>query len=25
HVSHSKQKEILSSFNPVSVIHSEIE
>ena len=25
HVSHSKQKEILSSFNPMSVIHSEIE
>ncbi|MDU5459436.1 MAG: integrase, partial [Streptococcus mitis] len=25
HVSHSKQKEILSSFNPVSAIHSEIE
>lgn len=25
HVSHSKQKEILSSFNPISVIHSEIE
>ena len=25
HVSHSKQKEILSSFNPVSVFHSEIE
>ena len=25
HVSHSKQKEILSSFNPVSVIHSETE
>ena len=25
HVSHSKQKEILSSFNLVSVIHSEIE
>ena len=25
HVSHSKQKEILSSFNPLSVIHSEIE
>ena len=25
HVSHSKQKEILRSFNPVSVIHSEIE
>ena len=25
HVSHSKQREILSSFNPVSVIHSEIE
>ena len=25
HVSQSKQKEILSSFNPVSVIHSEIE
>ena len=25
HVSHSKQKEILSSFNPVSTIHSEIE
>ena len=24
HVSHSKQKEILSSFNPISVIHSEI-
>ncbi|HGS0322927.1 TPA: integrase, partial [Streptococcus pneumoniae] len=24
-VSHSKQKEILSSFNPMSVIHSEIE
>ena len=24
HVSHSKQKEILSSFNPVSAIHSEI-
>ena len=25
HVSHSKQKEILSSFNPMSVVHSEIE
>ena len=25
HVSQSKQKEILSSFNPVSAIHSEIE
>lgn len=25
HVSHSKQKEILSSFNPISAIHSEIE
>ena len=25
HVSHSKQKEILSSFNPVSAIHSESE